>query len=596
MEINQAFAKISLSLTVFGLFTVSYIWAQNLEFPKNIPRTPVKPQFNPPPKTSQQPKPRVPASNPRPTRIPAPQPPIYIPNPIFYPPGRSDQPTGSSKNPDRWDTAMGPRNQGTINGAPLNRPDENGVTHIAFLGGPNPMKMYACPNPPIKKEAWLFKSGILDTLKVLSPKIEVFEIGHAERAFEIKTQSGIALKFPENAFSDALGNPILGKIQVSVQHFQSKVDFASAGLTSSATDGQALESGGMIDVNAKSGNADIRIADGKSYKIEGNSPYKEGFETFYGVDGNQTTWTTNTSAASLTGASSNSQGNQNGEGSQNKNYTLSLLPITRSINGVAHSLIVEDLGEEMPLSQWFYQNAKISKELKKRIKVDGIVFPAKLTLNSTGQIIDVQLVDSAQAKNSLISESFEDFRKLLISAPKAHFNDTLGLPSSLLIRFSTLDVNFSKTKQLPLPPVVSGVQKMATNNGGKWALESYNTRLVNCDRFSKFSKSDDSITYKIDQGRALVYLNFHDINALLGPSTTRQENSGYAYAMHQFPVGSNARLIAIVYDAQGGVHLEVSDVSPGKYHIEKTTKYPFNQLTVRAAFEMQPMDLFGAKN
>mgnify|MGYP003351352154 CR=1 FL=1 len=134
MEINHAFAKISLSLTVFGLFTVSYIGAQNLEFPKNIPKTPVKPQFNPPPRTSQQPKPRVPASNPRPTRIPAPQPPIYIPNPIFYPPGRSDQPTGSSQNPDRWDTAMGSRNHGTINGAPLNRPDENGVTHIAFLG------------------------------------------------------------------------------------------------------------------------------------------------------------------------------------------------------------------------------------------------------------------------------------------------------------------------------------------------------------------------------------------------------------------------------------------------------------------------------
>ena len=66
--------------------------------------------------------------------------------------------------------------------------------------------------------------------------------------------------------------------------------------------------------------------------------------------------------------------------------------------------------------------------------------------------------------------------------------------------------------------------------------------------------------------------------------------------MHQFPMGANARLIAIVYDQQGAVHLEVADVSPGKYHIEKTNRYPFNQLTVKAAFEMMPMDLFPVKN
>jgi len=102
----------------------------------------------------------------------------------------------------------------------------------------------------------------------MAPKIETFDINHAQKAFEIKTKSGIILKFPENAFSDAMGNPVLGNVQLSVQHFQSKSDFASAGLTSSTTDGQALESGGMIDINATSGNASIRIADGKSYKMK----------------------------------------------------------------------------------------------------------------------------------------------------------------------------------------------------------------------------------------------------------------------------------------------------------------------------------------
>ncbi len=452
--------------------------------------------------------------------------------------------------------------------------------------------MYNWPQPVVQHDAWLMKSGTLDTLAALAPKIEQFDIDHAENTFTIKTQSGITLKFPENTFADAMGNPICGKIHLSVQSFQTKTDFASAGLTSSTTDGQALESGGMIDINATSGNADIRIADGKSYKIEGNSAYKEGFETFYGVGGDQTTWTNNPNSANAN-ASNNASNSNDQNGNTKKNYTLSLLPITRSNNGLANHLMVNDLGDDMPLSQWFYNNVKINKDLKKRIKVDGLVFPAKLTLNKSGDITDVQLLDSSQASNSIISEQFAYFRELLLSAPKARFNDSFGMPETLTIRFSTLNANFIKIQQLPIPPVLAGLGKMATNNDGKWALESYSTKLINCDKFSKFTKSDDSITYKVDHARALVFLNFSDVNALLGPSTTLQENTGYSYAMHQFPMGSNARLIAIVYDQQGGVHLEVADVSPGKYHIEKASRYPFNQLTVRAAFEMQPMDILG---
>lgn len=568
-------------MTVFTLWTIAHIGAQNLEFPKNIPRTPSKPQFNPPSRPTQQsPSNQRPPSIQNRPRIPAPSTPSY-PFPIYYPQNRTPQQVGSGQMSE------------PVYSAPLYIPDKNGVTHVPFLSSQNQFKMYHCPNPAVYQDPWLIKTGALDTLMAMAPKIETFDINHAEKAFEIKTKTGITLKFPENAFSDAMGNPVLGRVQLSVQHFQSKTDFASAGLSSSTADGQALESGGMIDINAKSGNADVRIADGKSYKIEGNSAYKEGFETFYGVGGNQTTWTNNPNAATA-----NSQTANNSEGSdiKNRKFTLSLLPITRSVNGVAHSLIVNDLGDDMPLSQWFYNNAKISKDLKKRIKMDGIVFPARLTFSKTGEITNVELIDSSQAASSIISDQFDYFRELLMSAPKAKFNDSFGLPESIVIRFSTLDANFNTIKQLPLPPVVAGLGKMATNNGGNWALESYSTHLVNCDRFSKYKKSDDSITYKVDHARALVYLNFSDINALLAPSTIRQEQTGYTYAMHQFPEGSHARLIAIVYDQQGGVHLEVSDVSPGNYHIQKTSKYPFNQLTVRAAFEMMPMDLFPAKN
>ena len=469
---------------------------------------------------------------------------------------------------------------------PYQKPDPNGVTHVSMLNDQQQYRMYHWPIAKAPIDPALLKSGALDTLAAMQPAVETFQINQSEKAFSIKTKKGIELQFPDQAFADGLGNPVVGQITLSVQSFQSKTDFASAQLTSSTSNGDALISGGMLNVEAKSGNANLRIGDGKSYKIIGNGAYEDGFQTFYGVQGDQTTWSTSNSSAQ-SGPNDNNDPN-----SKNAKYTLSLLPITRSSNGVAQPLAMRDDDRNIALSNWFFQQAKISKELKKQIKRDGVIFPAQLKINAQGKITDVQLLDTGQAQKSLISPYFAEFRKLLMSAPPVRFLDTFPMPETLTIRFSTLNENFATIKQLPLPPAVAGLAKMATAQDGKWVLESYSTQMVNCDRFAKFPKTDDSITYSVDRAKALVYLNFKDYNALLGPSSTRIENTGYSYTMKQFPVGAKARLIAVVYNDQGQVHLEVADVSEGNYRIEKAQHYPFNQLTIKAAFEMMPMDLF----
>ncbi|MFN6046618.1 MAG: hypothetical protein ACK45C_01255, partial [Bacteroidota bacterium] len=163
----------------------------------------------------------------------------------------------------------------------------------------------------------------------------------------------------------------------------------------------------------------------------------------------------------------------------------------------AQPLAMRDDDRNIALSNWFFQQAKINKELKKQIKRDGVIFPAQLKINAQGKITDVQLLDTGQAQKSLISPYFAEFRKLLMSAPPVRFLDTFPMPETLTIRFSTLNENFATIKQLPLPPAVAGLAKMATAQDGKWVLESYSTQMVNCDRFAKFSKSDDSITYSV---------------------------------------------------------------------------------------------------
>jgi len=560
--------KLSIITTLLILST-HIAQSQNPEFPR--PSLP-KPQLPKPslPKADIPKKPttRPPANN-RPVVLPAPpiNPRVVVPAPK-------------------------PKPQTTVYSFisyPYQKPDPNGVTHVAMLNEQQEYRMYHCPAANANIDPALRKSGALDTLAALQPAIETFDINRGEKAFTIKTQKGIELQFPDQAFADGLGNPVIGPIKLSVQSFQSKTDFASAQLTSSCSNGEALISGGMLNINAQSGNANLRMGDGKSYKIIGNSAYEDGFQTFYGVAGDQTTWSTSASTAQA-GTNENNDPN-----SKNAKYTMSLLPITRSYNGVAQPLVVRENNKNVALSNWFFQQAKINPALKKLIKRDGVIFPAELKINAQGKITDVQLLDSQQATNSIISPYFAEFRKVLLSAPAVRFLDTHPQPETVIVRFSTLNENFASIKQLPLPPAVAGIAKMATAQDGKWVLESYATQMVNCDRFAKFPKSDDSISYSVDHAKALVFLNFKDYNALLGPSSTRVENTGYSYSMKQFPVGAKARLIAVVYDDQGKVHLDVADVSEGNYRIEKAQQYPFNQLTLKAAFEMMPMDLFAGK-
>ncbi|MFM8995840.1 MAG: hypothetical protein ACKOI1_06285, partial [Bacteroidota bacterium] len=443
--------KYSLSVLFIGLFAI-HANAQNPEFPR--PSLP-KPQLPKPslPKADipKKPAPRPPANN-RPIVLPAPpvNPRVVVPAPKHKP-----QTTVYS-----------------FISYPYQKPDPNGVTHVAMLNKQQQYRMYHCPAANATIDPALRKSGALDTLAALQPAIETFEINRGEKAFTIKTQKGIELQFPDQAFADGLGNPVIGPIKLSVQSFQSKTDFASAQLTSSCSNGDALISGGMLNINAQSGNANLRMGDGKSYKIIGNSAYEDGFQTFYGVTGDQTTWSTSASTAQA-GPNENNDPN-----SKNAKYTMSLLPITRSFNGVAQPLVVRENDKNVALSNWFFQQAKINPALKKLIKRDGVIFPAQLKINAQGKITDVQLLDSQQATNSIISPYFAEFRKVLLSAPAVRFLDTHPQPETVIVRFSSLNENFASIKQLPLPPAVAGIAKMATAQDGKWVLESYVTQMV----------------------------------------------------------------------------------------------------------------------
>ena len=444
--------------------------------------------------------------------------------------------------------------------------------------------------------SWILKSGVWDTLARIKPVVQEFIISKSEEPFQIKTSAGIVMNFPANSLTDAYGNPISGKVKFNVTELSKFSDFGTAGFSSSTTTGEMLESGGMIDIrayNGKDNSNELNLADGKEFTINGNSPYKDGFQTFYGQRGEQVTWTTNPNEVQSSSNSDKSEGD--------KKYTMSVFPVlTYAEDGKSYPLVMgTDINgnevKDMLFTDWFYETVRIPKELRKSIKKGGIHFPVTLYFNEKGDITDAVLADSKQASEGLIAPYFEEIKTTLLTARGLVFANKSKVPSTLNIRLVTVEKS-SYPSMIPAAsklPINAPLNSMATSNeAGNWVLQSSSLKLVNCDRFVSVPKSSDTIEYSIPRGDALIYYAFYDYNAMLKPNVNEITNTGYNYGLTNYAKNAKIRVIAIVYGDDGKVHLEVAENKEGSNKLGAKVILPFNRFTAKAAFDLQPMEGF----
>ncbi len=106
--------------------------------------------------------------------------------------------------------------------------------------------------------------------------------GHIKEPFMVKTisaedggiyefETGSKLAFPPNAFVDANGNPIAGKVDVKYREFHDFVDFFLAGIPmgyDSAGVSYNLESAGMIEIYAEKAGQEVFLGPNKKVEIE----------------------------------------------------------------------------------------------------------------------------------------------------------------------------------------------------------------------------------------------------------------------------------------------------------------------------------------
>ncbi|TAE76851.1 MAG: OmpA family protein, partial [Bacteroidetes bacterium] len=103
----------------------------------------------------------------------------------------------------------------------------------------------------------------------------------------IKGQNGTTIFIPANTLVDANNNPVNKPVAVTLSEFLRPKDAMLQSLSTQATDGQQLETGGMFSINAYAENKALKIKNGAALKVVmPSNNIKNDMEMFTGVVNN----------------------------------------------------------------------------------------------------------------------------------------------------------------------------------------------------------------------------------------------------------------------------------------------------------------------
>jgi len=155
-------------------------------------------------------------------------------------------------------------------------------------------------NPTTKKDDKPIVSGnnYLQTNPPL-PELDIpyqkFEID-PNQPNVLYSKMGAKINIPSNAFLDKDGNVIKGKVQVSFREFYNPLDFYLAGIPMNYNDNgieKVLESGGMVELNAKSNKNELYVNPSSKIKVDLFSWTKSKDFNLYDLDKTTSKWIEN---------------------------------------------------------------------------------------------------------------------------------------------------------------------------------------------------------------------------------------------------------------------------------------------------------------
>ncbi len=419
------------------------------------------------------------------------------------------------------------------------------------------------------------KNQILREISVLNADIQTFEINDITKPFQVKGAKGFIVHFPEFAFVDEEGNTVLGEVQIKLTEYTSLSEFAAAGLSTMTTDGDILETGGMINIDAKSGDKNIKLAKGKEISITvPNADPNKGFQTFYGSGIEQVKWSTNPN-----------QSNADTDTMPFEGYTIKML----KPNGHAHgdNFTMAFYKNDESLESYVNSQLKVSKDVQKKILKSGIPFVYTIEFNALGKIKSVAPKNRELTDKSIISPLNSQIISILKNAPAfamTEGNLMAGKPYDLI--FATVK-NYTGKQVVIAPPLSFPANKNnnavnenpSENNVNEFTMKSSSLQKINCDRFSGYNAKDTSF-FHFDRADALVYIVVRDMRAMISPSGANGD-----YMMTKIPPGTPVRYVAVIYDDMGNVSISAKEALFKQENVTFDTRLPFSSFNLKAALE-----------
>ncbi|WP_020535564.1 hypothetical protein [Lewinella cohaerens] len=155
------------------------------------------------------------------------------------------------------------------------------------------MLIFSCePSSPLPEVMErVSETTFFEQLEMTNPT-HVYEV-NSEQEVNLTTQKGVELYIEQGSFVDANGEPVVGKVDISVKEvFSSSEVFMEPIVTT--CNGALIETRGMLKITAEQNGNELALAPNKAIELTFPGPLDqyEGASLFYGKEGpnNQITW------------------------------------------------------------------------------------------------------------------------------------------------------------------------------------------------------------------------------------------------------------------------------------------------------------------
>ncbi|NOQ74625.1 MAG: hypothetical protein GQ574_21615 [Crocinitomix sp.] len=398
----------------------------------------------------------------------------------------------------------------------------------------------------------------------------------------IECEKGTQLFFPKNCFAFSNLEEPSSSIEISVKECYEYADFIGENLTTTSN-GDLLETGGMIHVTATSGGSEVRIKSNENYKIyfPRNENLNE-MDLFYGDrdSANNMNWTiSDDSEPEESQPSSNAQAGQ---------LTLPASGVITTICETRISLYTGKL-RDYPV-EWEFQNGLgdifsyvktnfiLPPEMKKTLCEYNFEIEVKYELgfDKKGELESINTIESNnQQFDSLAQEFLRTWPPLDMNGmgnpnQKSTFN--LGFGTHLTHDYENYSESFEE--QYDTEEILEDVDQ---GELAFYVMGASKLGWINCDRFWETNETKEDLYVNCENDNPLsTYLIFKDIRSIMqGVKNEKQ------YAFSQIPLNAQVKIIGI-QNIDGQPQLCIQEANTNNQTITLDDFQPFNLSELKA--------------